>query len=54
MRGMVIQGFPEANARLIEKPLRALRADETLINVSYSALNYKDVLAITGKGKIQR
>lgn len=54
MRGIEIQGFPEANARLIEKPLRALRADETRINVSYSALNYKDVLAITGKGKIQR
>ncbi|MGB0965597.1 MAG: acryloyl-CoA reductase [Litorivicinus sp.] len=32
----------------------ALRAGDTLVKVHYSGLNYKDALAVTGKGKIIR
>ena len=32
----------------------ALRSGDTLIQVEYSGLNYKDALAVTGKGKIIR
>ncbi|SMG41937.1 MDR family oxidoreductase [Paraburkholderia susongensis] len=34
--------------------LDALPAEDTLVKIDYSTLNYKDALAITGKGKIVR
>ncbi|MBO9318765.1 MAG: oxidoreductase, partial [Chloroflexus sp.] len=37
-----------------ELPLSALPEGEVLVKVAYSTLNYKDGLAITGKGKILR
>jgi acrylyl-CoA reductase (NADPH) len=41
-------------ARLIELERTALPPGEVLIEVRYSSLNYKDGLAVTGKGKIIR
>jgi acrylyl-CoA reductase (NADPH) len=47
----------EADGRKVEfreLPLSALPEGEVLVKVAYSTLNYKDGLAITGKGKILR
>jgi acrylyl-CoA reductase (NADPH) len=37
-----------------EKSLDDLRAGDVLVDVAYSSLNYKDGLAVTGKGRIVR
>lgn len=39
---------------LEETDLPAVDGDETLVDVLYSSLNYKDALAVTGEGKIIR
>lgn len=41
-------------ARLEDVTLGDLSAGEVIIRVHYSSLNYKDALAVTGKGKIMR
>lgn len=40
--------------RIEDIDVDALRAGDTLVQVKYSGLNYKDALAVTGKGKIIR
>ncbi|PUA18457.1 MDR family oxidoreductase [Glaciimonas sp. PCH181] len=44
----------KTNASIETLALDALPDEDTLIKVDYSTLNYKDALAITGKGKIVR
>jgi len=41
-------------AKLEQKGEEQLQADQVRIEVEYSTINYKDALAVTGKGKIQR
>ena len=41
-------------AQFEQLPLEALPAGDVLVDVAYSDLNYKDGLAVTGKGKIAR
>lgn len=43
-----------SEARLEDMPVDALSAGNVLIKVRYSSVNYKDALAVTGKGKIVR
>lgn len=45
------QGY---RAAIVELPLATLGDGEVLVRVAYSSLNYKDALAVTGKGKIVR
>ncbi|MFO1381493.1 MAG: MDR family oxidoreductase [Chitinivorax sp.] len=45
------QGY---RAGIVELPLTALGDAEVLVRVEYSSLNYKDALAVSGKGKIVR
>lgn len=52
MRAIQVFGYPQADSRLMEDA--AAPSGEVQIQVEYSALNYKDMLAITGKGKILR
>src|SRR5690606_1366107 len=47
-----VDDAPQAQIKTI--PLSALPAGDVLIKVDYSSLNYKDGLAVTGKGKIIR
>ncbi|RRR72022.1 MAG: oxidoreductase [Candidatus Viridilinea halotolerans] len=42
------------SVELRDLPLASLPAGEVLVRVAYSTLNYKDGLAVTGKGKILR
>ncbi len=42
------------NAELKELSVSDLSKGDTIIQVSYSSMNYKDALAVTGKGKILR
>lgn len=54
-RALVLEegdGKPRASFRTL--PLSALPEGDVLVQVVYSSLNYKDGLAITGKGKIIR
>ncbi|QRX80841.1 MDR family oxidoreductase [Glaciimonas sp. PAMC28666] len=44
----------KTNASIEELTMDALPAEDTLVKVDYSTLNYKDALAVTGKGKIVR
>lgn len=44
----------QTSAEVKELTLNELPAEEVLIKVDYSSLNYKDGLAVTGKGKIIR
>ncbi|MCP4598651.1 MDR family oxidoreductase [Neptuniibacter sp.] len=44
----------KTTAAVEELELNALPAEDVLIKVDYSSLNYKDGLAVTGKGKIIR
>lgn len=52
MRAIRIYGYPQANACLVEDAVPP--SGEVQIAVQYSALNYKDMLAITGGGKVMR
>ena len=47
-----VEGRPQASLRTIEE--KELPPHEVLIDVQYSSLNYKDGLAVSGKGKIAR
>ncbi|MEB0010124.1 MDR family oxidoreductase [Glaciimonas sp. Gout2] len=44
----------KTNASIETLTLDALPDEDTLVKVDYSTLNYKDALAVTGKGKIVR
>lgn len=44
----------ESGPRFEERPHREVASGEILIEVHYSSLNYKDALAVTGKGRIMR
>ncbi|WP_447978648.1 MDR family oxidoreductase [Candidatus Nitrospira bockiana] len=44
----------KVHAELCELPLRALPDGDVLVSVAYSSLNYKDGLAVTGRGKVVR
>ncbi|HEX5055739.1 MAG TPA: YhdH/YhfP family quinone oxidoreductase [Gammaproteobacteria bacterium] len=41
-------------ARIVESRLPQRNADEVLIEIRYSSINYKDALAITGRGRIMQ
>lgn len=43
---------PKYHCRIIKQSLEELPAGEVTIQVQYSSVNYKDALAVTGKGKI--
>ena len=51
---VVEEGAEGRRVEFRELPLSALPPGEVLVKVAYSTLNYKDGLAITGKGKILR
>ena len=53
-KGIQIQNEPQYNARVTEIAEEQLGNGEVEVNIEYSTLNYKDALAITGKGKIIR
>lgn len=54
-RALVAEGnSKQYRVEFTELPLASLPAGEVLVNVQYSSLNYKDGLAITGRGKIIR
>ncbi|HUS24463.1 MAG TPA: oxidoreductase, partial [Candidatus Binatia bacterium] len=42
------------SARLDTIPLDELSAGEVVVRVQWSGINYKDALAVTGKGRIMR
>ncbi len=47
--------YPQAGSACMEQlPVSALSAGEVLVRVAWSSLNYKDALAVTGRGKIVR
>ena len=48
------QADGQVQASIQELPLDSLPEGEVLISVAYSSLNYKDGLAVTGKGKVVR
>lgn len=54
MQAIRVHGFPQADSQLtnIDQPHAA--EGEVLIKVAYSSINYKDMLAVTGGGKIMR
>lgn len=54
IRAILVKGFPEAQTELAQLPAIAANAEHVVIDSDYSALNYKDMLAVTGKGKIMR
>ncbi|NQD37060.1 YhdH/YhfP family quinone oxidoreductase [Permianibacter sp. IMCC34836] len=50
----VVQDKKQIHARVIEMNDSELSAGEVLVAVEYSGINYKDALAVTGRGKILR
>jgi acrylyl-CoA reductase (NADPH) len=55
MKALVLeQQENKTQARVQEIALPALTAGDVLVDIDWSSLNYKDALAITGKGKIVR
>ncbi|KAB7627266.1 YhdH/YhfP family quinone oxidoreductase [Alkalilimnicola sp. S0819] len=50
----VYQSDAGVDARLESVPLAEIGSGEVLIRARYSSLNYKDALAVTGKGRILR
>jgi NADPH2:quinone reductase len=52
MRALRVDQQPVYAARVVNMDEPELQADEVLIETQYSSLNYKDALAITGKGAI--
>jgi acrylyl-CoA reductase (NADPH) len=50
----VEQQGKDVAARIVESRLPPRAADEVLIESQYSSLNYKDALAITGRGRIMQ
>jgi len=54
-RALIAEGSSEGYAtRLGDIPDDALPPGDLLIEVAYSSLNYKDGLAVTGRGRIIR
>lgn len=54
-RALVVHERPEGREVAIQElPLTMLPAGEVLVRIAYSTLNYKDGLAVTGKGKVLR
>ncbi len=54
-RALVVEeGGDGRRVELRDLPMAKLPAGEVLVRVAYSTLNYKDGLAVTGKGKILR
>ncbi len=54
-RALVVTDRPGGREVAIQElPLEGLPAGEVLVRVAYSTLNYKDGLAVTGKGKVLR
>lgn len=47
-----LQVFRDQGAHVLTLPAPEPNTDEVLIKTRYSAINYKDALAVTGKGKI--
>lgn len=54
MKAVVVQGYPEAKSALIDVPKRSLGNHSLCLKMLYSSINYKDMLAVTGRGKIMR
>lgn len=53
-RALVVEDGAERRVELRDLGLDALPPGEVLVRIAYSTLNYKDGLAVTGKGKILR
>lgn len=54
-RALVVEeSAGERQVALRDLPIEALPPGEVLVRVAYSTLNYKDGLAVTGKGKVLR
>jgi acrylyl-CoA reductase (NADPH) len=54
-RALVVEdGGGSRSVQIRDVPMADLPAGEVLVRVAYSTLNYKDGLAVTGKGKILR
>lgn len=49
-----VQDKKQISGRVVEMTESELSAGEVLVDVAYSGLNYKDALAVTGRGKILR
>ncbi len=54
MRALLLTQSPDLSAAITDVPEADLPDGDVLIDVSHSSLNYKDGLAITGRGKIVR
>ena len=54
MRALLLRDDPDSRAQIADVSEADLPAGDVLIDVAYSSLNYKDGLAVTGKGKIVR
>lgn len=54
MRAIQVHGFPDPETTLQEVSCLAAEKGQVSVDVQWSSLNYKDMLAITGRGKIMR
>lgn len=54
MKALLLQKPDGIQASITDLPIEDLPKGEVLLQTQYSSLNYKDALAITGKGKIVR
>lgn len=54
MQALQISKTDGYQARIVDVPAPTLQDDQVLVRVRYSSLNYKDALAITGRGRILR
>lgn len=52
MKAILTNSQPEYTSNIIEREAPSLKPGEVLIRAHYSSVNYKDALAITGKGRI--
>ena len=51
-KALLVKGL--GKYELLSLPVPVPKSNEVLVRVYYSSLNYKDALALTGKGKIMR
>ncbi len=51
-KAIIISNKPTYHSKLVEQKQPTLQSGEVLIRTRYSSVNYKDALAITGKGRI--
>ncbi|UJF24203.1 YhdH/YhfP family quinone oxidoreductase [Suttonella sp. R2A3] len=54
MKAIRVHGFPQADSQVSDLPQPEAGEGEVLVQVAYSSINYKDMLAVTGAGKIMR